>query len=508
MSEPKFGYDEVPYSSFTFPQTRPDRLASLGTYFGMQPAPPEKCRVLELGCGDGTNLISFAYILPDSRFVGLDLGQRHIDDAKNAAGELELSNLEFHCEDVMNVTRERFGEFDYIITHGLFSWVPDEVRAKILDIYSECLTPHGVGHISFNAYPGCKTREMLWDMMKYYTSAIDDPMQKVAGGVQYLNFLNFASEKETAYQTLINSELSQYSQRTAENIFHDDFSPLNQPFYFHEFAAMLAENGLQFLSEVDAFWTESQLRPEIAAKLDELGDDVIKREQYTDFIKGRPFRSSLVCRDSVKLDRDPPPAIMRSFYLASQLEPESGQPDIRSNTSEKFKAPNGTTTEIDDPWTKAAVLYLQSIWSSSASFDEVVEQSANRTGPDTFDADALAAHLLELFKKGFIYLHKFKPTFPTEASEKPTASRFVQWQIRRKCTDITALSGMNIRPDSDLMKLLLLLCDGTRTRDELTAELGKRVEFPEDQKAEAMRQLPDHVNEKLDEFARLGLLHN
>ena len=508
MSEPKFGYDAVPYSSFTFPQTRPDRLATLATFFGMQPAPPEKCRVLELGCGDGTNLISFAYILSESSFVGVDLGQRHIEDAKSAAAELQLTNLEFHCEDVMNFSRERYGEFDYIIAHGLFSWVPEAVRTKILNIYSECLTPQGVGHISFNAYPGCKTREMLWDMMKYYTVAVEDPMQKVAGGIQYLNFLNFAAEKESAYQNLINDELSQYKQRTAENIFHDDFSPLNQPFYFHEFATLLEDHDLQFLSEVDAYWTESQLRPEIAVKLDELGDDVIRKEQFTDFIKGRPFRSSLVCRDSIKLDRDPPPNIVRSFYFASQVEPASEQPDLRSSSKEKFKTPDGQNIEIDDPVTKAAVFYLQSIWSTSASFDEVVEQAVAMSGADNVDVDSVAARLLDLFKKGFVYLHRFKPEFPTEAGDRPTASRFVQWQIRRKCADITALSGMNLRPDSDLMKLLLLLCDGTRTRDELTAELGKRIEFPDTQRAEALEQLPELVDTKLADFARLGLLHN
>ncbi len=333
-------------------------------------------------------------------------------------------------------------------------------------------------------------------------------MQKVAGGIQYLNFLNFAAEKETAYQTLINSELSQYSQRTAENIFHDDFSPLNQPFYFHEFAALLEEQGLQYLSEVDAYWAESQLRPEIASKLDELGDDVIRKEQFTDFIKGRPFRSSLVCRDPIKLDRDPPPNILRSFYLASQVEPVSDQPDLSSSSSEKFKTPDGQTIEIDDPMTKAALSYLQSIWSSSASFDELVEQAVAISGADGIDIDTITARLLDLFKKGFVYLHRFKPDFPTEAGERPTASRFVQWQIRRKCADITALSGMNLRPDSDLMKLLLLLCDGTRTRGELTAELAKRIEFPDTQRAETLEHLPELVDAKLGDFARLGLLHN
>src|SRR5215203_2185573 len=139
MNDNKFAYDQVPYSSFTFPQTRPDRLATLGAFHGLDPASPEKCRVLELGCGDGTNLISFAYILPNSDFVGIDLSALHMDQANAPAEELNLSNLTLLQDDVMDFTRERFGEFDYIIAHGLFSWVPEPVRAKILEIVSESL---------------------------------------------------------------------------------------------------------------------------------------------------------------------------------------------------------------------------------------------------------------------------------------------------------------------------------------------------------------------------------
>lgn len=508
MSESKFSYDEVPYSSFTFPQTRPDRLATLGAFHGMHPAAPEKCRVLELGCGDGTNLLSFAYILPESEFVGIDLSNVHIDAARQAAAELKLDNLSFACDDVMNFTREQFGEFDYIIAHGLFSWVPDAVRTRVLEIYAECLAPQGVGYISYNTYPGCKVREMLWDMMKYYTAEIADPMQRVSAGVQYLGFLNFAAEKGTAYQTVINAELAQYSQRTVENIFHDDFASLNRPFYFHEFNDLLKPHGLQFLSEVDAYWAESNLRPEIAAKLDELGDDIIRREQFTDFIRGRPFRSSLVCRDNISLDRHAGPDILRSFFLASQAEPVAEKPDVRSRSAEVFKGLDETEITVDDPLTKAALVTLQEAWSKPLEFEELMARSSQLSGQASADDVAnAAAELLDLFKKGFIYLHRSRQPFTDTPGEMPRASSFVQWQIRKNCADVTALSGMNLRPEGDPMRLLLLLCDGTRKLEALVAEFSRRIKFNEADRDQRLKELPAFIESRLALFAKLGLLH-
>src|SRR5688500_12166062 len=114
----KSTYDAVPYPSKFFLQTHPDRLATAGMLYGMRPAQVESCRVLELGCGNGSNLISHAYGLPHSHFVGIDLSQIHIDQAKAASGELELSNIEFRQMDLMEMTVEDFGRFDYITAHG------------------------------------------------------------------------------------------------------------------------------------------------------------------------------------------------------------------------------------------------------------------------------------------------------------------------------------------------------------------------------------------------------
>ena len=134
MSE-DFTYDEVPYPSFTFPQTRPDRLSTIGKYFGIETTLPDNCRMLELGCGDGTNILSFAYCHPNSSFVGIDLSRVHISDADQAKQKLGLENVSFDCADVTTLSAKDLGQFDFIIAHGLFSWVLICSRARIADLF-------------------------------------------------------------------------------------------------------------------------------------------------------------------------------------------------------------------------------------------------------------------------------------------------------------------------------------------------------------------------------------
>src|SRR3954468_25025912 len=71
-------YDELPYDSKPRYATHPDCAATLATLLGMEPAPVTRCRVLELGCSTGGNLIPMAATLPDSRFVGIDLSPLQI----------------------------------------------------------------------------------------------------------------------------------------------------------------------------------------------------------------------------------------------------------------------------------------------------------------------------------------------------------------------------------------------------------------------------------------------
>src|SRR5580693_864345 len=105
-------YDDFPYPSAVFPQTHPDRLAVMGTLYGLDVPPVERCRVLELGCGDGWNLIPMAYGLPQSEFIGVDIATSAIEHGVALCHELALPNLSLRLMDIAGAAD--LGQFDYI----------------------------------------------------------------------------------------------------------------------------------------------------------------------------------------------------------------------------------------------------------------------------------------------------------------------------------------------------------------------------------------------------------
>src|SRR5262249_9809582 len=148
-SEHRTSYDEVPYVSQPFPQTHPDRLATLGHLFGLAPAPLTRCRVLELGCASGGNLIPIAFHLPRSEFVGIDLWRRQVEMGHEGIKELGLTNIHIAHASIQDVD-PAWGKFDYIISHGVYSWVPGHVQDNLLAISAQNLAEQGIAYVSYN----------------------------------------------------------------------------------------------------------------------------------------------------------------------------------------------------------------------------------------------------------------------------------------------------------------------------------------------------------------------
>src|SRR5712692_4297077 len=146
-------YDEIPYPNLSHVQSHPDALATLATLLGLAPAPIDRCRVLEIGCATGGNLIPMALSLPGSSFLGIDSSARQIEMGQAAVAAVGLGNVQLRQMDIRQVTPE-LGEFDYIIAHGVFSWVPKDVRDQLLTICKQNLAPNGVAFVSYNVYPG------------------------------------------------------------------------------------------------------------------------------------------------------------------------------------------------------------------------------------------------------------------------------------------------------------------------------------------------------------------
>ncbi len=520
-NETAFAYDKVPYPSFLHSQTHPDRLATFATFLGMKPAPPENCRVLELGCGNGSSLLAMAYGLPQSKFVGVDLSEVQINHGNSVVTELGLKNLELKQADIMNISRETFGEFDYIIAHGVFSWVPDFVRDQILVIYREMLAKNGVGFVSYNAFPGFYFRQVTRDLMEFQTKDIETPIEKVNKGISFLKFVGEYSTSNPPYQKVMQDELEKAIEREPENIFHDDLSEQNKGYYFHEFVSAAEKHDLQFLSEAEYFSNQDiNFAPKVRDFLRSFGDDVVQREQYIDFLEGRRFRQTLLVHKDVKLNRNPTGEILEKFRLASSAKAVSKTVKFASNDDEKFIGEKKTNFYMSHPLTKAVLQVLGKSWSHSLEFGEVkrlaielLQQEKKNFDPTVEDYQTLVDIFVQLLGTGLIEFHIHEPKYTLEVNEKPLASALARWQAK-KSESVFSLRYQNLKIEDDLGRNLIILLDGTRDLNDLTKEIKSLIEkkviatkFPNHvEKLKFLSNLPNMLKDNLQEMARLALL--
>src|SRR5215813_2620286 len=311
-------YDAVPYPSYTHAQTHPDRLAIIATLFGMRPAPIDHCRVLELGCSDGGNLVPMAVFLPGSEFVGVERASHPIKRAKELVQGLSLRNTSFLQVDLLDLPAD-LGRFDYIIAHGIYAWVPEIVKDKILSICKAHLKPQGVAFVSYNAYPGGHISDMIRNMLLFHIREISEPEQRIKQSIAFLKFLSESQTKSDPYAAVLKEELKHTRELGASLLYHDRIGTVSTPAYFFQFVEHAAKHELQFLGEADFSELQYHIYPRETVELLErmASESVLLKEQYLDFLKCRRFRQTLLCHADVRLNREPDPRCLRDMFIAS-----------------------------------------------------------------------------------------------------------------------------------------------------------------------------------------------
>lgn len=500
-------YDDVPYESFPFPQTHPDRLAMLGSLFGMTPAAPDRCRVLELGCAAGGNLIPMAMAMPEAEFVGVDLSSVQVAQGERLITELGLRNIRLHAMSITAIDT-RMGAFDYILSHGVYSWVPTAVQERMLEICSTQLNPQGIAYISYNTLPGWRMRGMIRDLMRYHAMQFADPGQRVAQARAILDFLSRSVPTEnSAYGLLLKSELEGLRNSPDYYILHEHLEDINEPLYFHEFMERARGHGLQYLAEADASTMLAANFPaEVGETVRRIAPDVIRQEQFMDFLRNRTFRQTLLVREGTVSDRSLTPDRLRTLCISALLKPQSASPDLRSAGDESFLSANGGTLKTPSPVTKAAIMVLAQHWPRALPFADLLREAlavlelpeAQATHAGLSAEMTLASDLLQSFGAGLVELHAQPSTFVTRAGTHPTASPLARWQARRGLKQVTTLRHELVTIDANLGRLLSLL-DGSRDRDAIYAKVMQwsRPGLPAN--ATGNRQLIGAVRERVEQ---------
>jgi methyltransferase-like protein/cyclopropane fatty-acyl-phospholipid synthase-like methyltransferase len=527
-------YDEVPYPNLSHVQTHPDSLATLVRLLGLTPAPIEHCRVLEIGCASGGNLIPMGLSLPGSTMVGIDYSERQIHDGLAALEGTGVKNVSLRHMDIREVTPE-LGEFDYIIAHGVFSWVPLEVRARLLEVCQANLAPAGIAFISYNVYPGWHMLANIRDMMLYHTRNITDPDERVAQARGVLKFLSESvptadhvrSHLLNAYSKFLQNEMARLGPRADSFLLHDELEEVNYPVYFHQFVAEAEAHGLQYVTEIDFrgglpnFWP-----PEVVQALTQLAGNVVEMEQYMDFLRSRTFRQSILCHQGLAVKRTIEPEQLREFQIAARAVCESERPDIFSRTVEKFKGLDGASLAIDHPLSKAAMMVLARYWPQTLSMDALAGEAAGvlagqRDGQPAAVSEedwyVLASNLLKAFiySDDLVEVHSYTAPFTLQVSERPVASPWARWQAR---DELRVTNMRHERVDVDpFVQYLLPFLDGSRDCQDLVDLLlagpvagGKLVVEQNDQPVgdpvEAREILTSELRANLQWLANAALL--
>ena len=295
-------YSELGYKSMPFPYTTPATLEAYAALVGISAPNPKNARVLELGATYGGNIISQALFNPDATFLGIELSQEQVEKGNEVIANAGLTNVSLVQSDIASIGSE-IGTFDYIIAHGVYSWVDDGVKDALLRLMDEHLAEDGIAYVSYNTYPGWHTMEEVRQLMMYSNR---DKTQfnhkekvlhgKTIGSIVGSQILKYDNLKERNSKFL--GALRSVMQKDEYYVGHDHLEPNNDPVYFYQFNDHLGAHNLAYLCDADL--TLSMVRSfdaDIADTLDKLApNDHVAQEQYLDFMLDTTFRKSIICK--------------------------------------------------------------------------------------------------------------------------------------------------------------------------------------------------------------------
>jgi methyltransferase-like protein len=410
--------------------------------------------------------------LPDSHFVGIDLSPRQIREACTGRDILGLQNVEFREQNILAV-EEQLGSFDYIIGHGVYSWVSPEVQTGILRVCQSRLAPEGIAYLSYNTYPGWHYRGVVRDMLQFHVEAGRSAHSTVEQARQLLELVarDIPGQQDPRSQ-LITKECKLLARQADGYIFHEQLEVENRPCYFHEFAASAASYGLQYVAEARM---EPLLMSIPSSAHQAFGSaatpDRIRYEQYLDFLVHRTFRRTLLCHDGRDVHASPQTDRLRLCYFKGIASPTSEPTDIGSSDPLTFRTTDEVTFTSQHPVVKTTLVAVLELGPLAVPFDELATQIAARMG-DNSDQD-LQPMLLDVLKacyqRDVVRVYLKAPEFVPHVTEHPVASPVARLQAQgdSRVTNREHRSIDLSPPD----RFLLAHLDGSHGRDELAGVL-------------------------------------
>ena len=466
-------YDLLFYQSLCLPRTHPDHLAALGRLMGLNAAEPEGCRVLELGCAAGGNLIPMACRLPRARFVGVDLSAAQIGAGQRLVGTLGLDNIELRVADIAMLD-DGIGEFDYVVAHGVYSWVPEAVRAALLRLARRVLAPDGLCYISFNTLPGWRMRGMLRDILCDACRGVTEPPARLAAAQAALVRLEQAlPEFPGLAADYLRAEIAALRGLHPSYLYFEYLAKHNRAFLFRDFLADIEAQGLRYLCDAD-------LQRQFPASLGDAVDSALADltdgadvEQWLDFVGTRNFRESLLMRDDARCDEQLSLERFAGLCFSADVQPPATL-DLRDAAAATFRRPDGESVDVRHPLSKALLLELAGRYPDALPLSQLLPAAQRRVqaagGGHADEVDTLLEELFGLFARGNLRARLHPRRSVAAVAPRPAATALARAEVASGQDQVATIDHGNLGVDALAARLIGYL-DGSRTVSELAARL-------------------------------------
>jgi SAM-dependent methyltransferase len=463
-------YEEMPYTTFALRSADPNRLAAIARLYGIDAPPPTNASILEIGCGTGANLIHIAERYPSSRCVGIDISERHIAEGRKIISATGILNVELQCGDIRDAALGD-GQFDYVLCHGVYSWVSPSVRQQLLHLIAASLSAQGVAFVSYNVLPGWRQRGAIRDVMQsgamYSTTVTGDSSAeaRLKGGLEFLDLVSSVrSKSDDLYGGYLRESRERFKQSHSAYLFHEYLEEFNEPTLFSDFMREAELHGLQFVSEAKpSLMSTDDLGPHVSEYLNRLGPNIIAQEQCLDVIRNRMFRETILCRGTHELKRDLKASVFKSIHFVSDYREVSSK---ASGVVFREVGPDQTVTTPNDE--HATILKIVGAAGyAGATFAEVSLRA--RDTLSQVDERALMHILVRLWRSGFVDVALESAPIANSPCGPARISRLAHHQIESEEELVTALQHRSFGL-SATERSVLRACREERTFDDVRGD--------------------------------------
>jgi SAM-dependent methyltransferase len=470
-------FDALPSMSSSLSQTAPGHLRTIAHLFGVDAPALANARVLEIGCASGSNMLPFAQAYPDAEIVGVDLCNAEVAAGNQTIDAIGLGNIRLFPKDIADIDAG-MGQFDYVICHGLYSWVPEDVRQALLRVASERLKPQGVAYISYNVYPGWKAREIVRDAMLLRCGSLASVHDQIVDGRGMLDFLRTLAREGSVLKKVMDENIEVIRHGQDQYLTHEYLELGNRPCYFRDFMAASKAHNLSYLADaVPATMFASNYGHRAAEPLlRESGGNLEVLEQMLDFLNNRTFRQSLLVSGprpgTVRQTLDP----LRTarLHVAGKYTPQHELTDQWCSwRGSRALAPNAISRDV--------ILALNEAWPSTVPVASLIDQAAFAHSTSRREAERAVLAFIDTLIVGNAIRYRLDPlTLGTAPDSKPLISSALRQLAAVGRMDSNPPTLFNLWHDplvnlSMVERELLPILDGSRDLNALTVAIFERA---------------------------------